>query len=95
MSVEILLFVQEGCPPCYQVKENLSQVKDWEDVITLVDLTRSPENNELASKLGVPGTPIMVAVENGEVVARVEGSGKMTTDLFQKTIDAFKSGDLD
>ena len=37
----------------------------------------------------------VAAVENGEVVAKVEGSGKMTTELFQKTIDAFKNGDLD
>ena len=95
MRVEILLFVQEGCPPCYEVKDNLSKVDGWDKVITLVDLTESRDNSLLAEKCGVPGTPVMVAVENGEVVAKVEGSGKMTTELFQKTIDAFKNGDLD
>lgn len=95
MSVEVLLFVQDGCPPCYEVKENLSKVENWNQYINLVDITNSDENRELAIKCGVPGTPIMVAIENGEVVAKVEGSGKMTSELFQKTIDAFKNGDLD
>jgi len=95
MSVEILLFVQEGCPPCYEVKENLNQVEGWESVITIADITESEENRNLASQLGIPGTPVMVAIENGEVVARVDGSVKMTTELFRKTIDAFNSGELD
>ena len=88
---QIHLFVQEGCRPCQYVKGQLSKVEGWEDVITITDSKCCGDWTDFAKDSGVVATPTLVALEDGEVVARQAGSQSFTSDFFKGLIKKFSA----
>ena len=82
MSKSIHLFVQDGCRPCQYVKDQLSKVEGWEEVITITDSKCCGEWTDFAKESGVVATPTLVAFENDELVARQAGSQSFTSEFF-------------
>ena len=76
---EIRLFVQPGCRPCIQVENLLKKVDDWQSAIRLVNIQ---ENEEFAKYCGVIGTPTLVGLQDGKVVAKLTGPEYLTFDFF-------------
>lgn len=83
---EIHLFVQEGCRPCLYAETQLKKVKGWEKVIKLTNAKESGEMTEFAKQCGVEATPTLIALVDGNVVAKVAGSQSMTTDFWEATV---------
>ena len=84
---EIHLFVQEGCRPCMYAETQLKKVEGWEKVITITNAKENGEWSEFAKSCGVVATPTLIALQDGEVVAKMEGSQQMTSDFWRATIE--------
>jgi hypothetical protein len=83
---EIHLFVQEGCRPCLYAETQLKKVDGWENVVNITPAKVDGEWSQFAKDCGVEATPTLVALINGQVVARMAGSREMTTTFWQTTI---------
>ena len=83
---EIHLFVQEGCRPCMYAETQLKKIDGWQKVITITNAKENGEWSEFAKNCGVVATPTLVALTNGQVVAKMEGSQEMTLDFWRSTI---------
>ena len=90
-TLQIHLFVQDGCRPWLYVKGQLSKVDGWEGLITITDSKCCGEWTDFAKDSGVVATPTLVAFEGGEVVARQAGSQSFTSDFFRGLIEKFNS----
>ena len=86
MTTEIHLFVQEGCRPCMYAETQLKKVENWERVVTITNAKENGEWSEFAKTCGVVATPTLIALTNGQVVAKLEGSQQMTSDFWKATI---------
>ncbi len=83
---EIHLFVQEGCRPCLYAETQLKKVDGWENVVNITPAKVDGEWSQFAKDCGVEATPTLVALINGQVVARMAGSKEMTSTFWQTTI---------
>jgi len=83
---EIHLFVQEGCRPCMYAETQLKKVEGWENVITITNAKENGVWSEFAMQCGVEATPTLVALTDGNIVAKMAGSQDMTSDFWQATI---------
>jgi hypothetical protein len=83
---EIHLFVQEGCRPCMYAETQLKKVEGWENIITITNAKENGKWSEFAKQCGVGATPTLIALTNGQVVAKMEGSQEMTSDFWRSTI---------
>ena len=83
---KLILFVQDGCRPCIYAKNNLAKIKGWEDVVQLYPANSMGEPTYLAQKCDVVGTPCLVCMENGEVVAKMSGADEMNTEFWRNVI---------
>lgn len=86
METEIRLFVQEGCRPCLYAETQLRKVEGWEKVVTITNSKENGEWSEFAKQCGVVATPTLIALQNNEVVAKLEGSQNMTSDFWEATV---------
>lgn len=83
---QIHLFVQEGCRPCLYAETQLKKVEGWENVVSITPAKVNGEWSEFAKQCGVEATPTLVALIDGNVVARMAGSQDMTSTFWQTTI---------
>ena len=83
---EIHLFVQEGCRPCLYAETQLKKVSGWEDVVTITPAKENGIWSEFAKQCGVEATPTLVALIDGNIVARMTGSQDMTSTFWKTTI---------
>lgn len=87
---KIYLVVQNHCPACLNVKTQLKRVKDWEKVITVINMFNSEgEVNEIAKKYEITEAPSMFAVEDGELKASVRGSNVMSRSFLKATVEKY------
>lgn len=84
---EIHLFVQEGCRPCLYAETQLKKVDGWENVVNITPAKIDGEWSQFAKDCGVEATPTLVALINGQVVARMAGSSQMTSTFWETTIN--------
>lgn len=84
---EIHLFVQEGCRPCMYAETQLKKVEGWEKVVTITNAKENGEWTEFAKNCRVVATPTLIALTDGEVVARMAGSQDMTYDFWKSTVE--------
>jgi hypothetical protein len=87
---EIHLFVQEGCRPCLYAETQLKKVDGWEDVVTITPAKIDGQWSQFAKECGVEATPTLVALIDGNIVARMAGSQHMTSTFWQTTISNHK-----
>jgi thioredoxin-like negative regulator of GroEL len=87
---EIHLFVQEGCRPCLYAETQLKKVDGWEDVVTITPAKIDGQWSQFAQQCGVEATPTLVALIDGNIVARMAGSQHMTSTFWQTTISNHK-----
>lgn len=83
---EIHLFVQEGCRPCMYAETQLRKVDGWEDVVTITNAKENGEWSQFAKESGVEATPTLIALVDGNVVAKMTGSQDMTSEFWEATI---------
>jgi hypothetical protein len=86
MTSEIHLFVQEGCRPCIYAETQLKKVEGWEKVVTITNAKEEGTWSQFAKDCGVTATPTLIGIQNGEVVAKLEGSQQMTTEFWTATV---------
>jgi hypothetical protein len=68
----------------------LKKVEGWENVVTLTNAKEDGVWSEFAKRCGVEATPMLVALVEGEVKAKVTGSQDMTTDFWRATVNKHK-----
>ena len=83
---EIHLFVQEGCRPCMYAETQLKKVEGWENVVTITNAKENGEWSQFAKDCGVEATPTLVALVDGNPVAKMTGSQDMTSDFWRDTV---------
>jgi thioredoxin-like negative regulator of GroEL len=83
---EIHLFVQEGCRPCTYAETQLKKVEGWENVVTITNAKENGAWSEFAKQCGVEATPTLVALIDGNIVAKMAGSKDMTSTFWRTTI---------
>jgi thioredoxin-like negative regulator of GroEL len=83
---QIHLFVQEGCRPCMYAETQLKKVEGWENVVSITNAKEDGEWSDFAKQCGVEATPTLVALIDGNIVARMAGSQDMTSTFWQATI---------
>ena len=92
MNVKLLLFVQDGCPPCNEVKENLNHINNWEKYIQITNLGHNQESDDLIQKYEIDETPFMVIIENEEVTGKLRGSSNMSISMLERIINIIEKG---
>ena len=65
----------------------LKKVEGWENVITITNAKEDKSWTQFATDCGVVATPTLIALIDGVVVAKVEGSNNMTTDFWRATVE--------
>lgn len=65
----------------------LRKVEGWENVITLTDAKEDGVWSEFAKKCGVEATPTLVALTEGNVVAKMAGSQDMTSEFWKNVVN--------
>ena len=68
----------------------LKKVEGWENVITITNAKENGEWSEFAKQCGIEATPTLVALTDGNIVAKMSGSQEMTSDFWKATIDKHK-----
>ena len=87
---EIHLFVQEGCRPCLYAETQLKKVFGWEGVVNITTAKVDGVWSEFAKQCGVEATPTLVALIDGNIVAKMAGSQDMTSTFWQTAINNHK-----
>ena len=62
-----------------------------EEVKTTTDAKVCGEWTEFAEECGETATPTLVVLQDGKVIAKIEGSNQMTTDFWKATINKHKN----
>lgn len=83
---EIHLFVQEGCRPCLYAETQLKKHEGWQDVVTITNAKENGEWSDFAKECGIVATPTLVALIDGNIVAKVEGSSNMSSSFWEAAI---------
>lgn len=80
---EIRLFVAEGCRPCMMVENLLKKVPNWDKTVRLTDINN---NKDFAKYCKVRGTPTLVGLKDGKVVAFLEGPSELTYAFWMNLV---------
>jgi thioredoxin-like negative regulator of GroEL len=64
----------------------LKKVEGWENVVTITNAKENDVWSDFAKQCGVEATPTLVALTDGNIVAKMAGSQDMTSDFWQATI---------
>jgi thioredoxin-like negative regulator of GroEL len=64
----------------------LKKVDGWENVVTITNAKENGVWSEFAMKCGVEATPTLVALIDGNVVAKLEGSNHMTSEFWEAVV---------
>jgi hypothetical protein len=64
----------------------LKKVDGWEKVVTITNSKENGEWSQFAKDCGVIATPTLIALRDGEVIAKLEGSQQMTTEFWEATV---------
>lgn len=64
----------------------LRKVEGWEEVVAITNAKQDGEWSEFAKSCGVTATPTLIALQDGDVVAKLEGSQNMTSDFWRSTV---------
>jgi hypothetical protein len=83
---EIHLFVQEGCRPCLYAETQLKKHEGWDNVVTITNAKENGDWSDFAKECGVKATPTLVALIDGNIIAKVEGSNNMTSTFWEAAI---------
>ena len=83
---EIHLFVQEGCRPCMYAETQLKKVEGWENVVKITNAKVGNQWTQFATDCGIQATPTLIALIDGIIIAKIEGSNNMTLDFWQATV---------
>ena len=86
MVIDIHLFVQEGCRPCMYAETQLKKVDGWQEVIQITNAKENGEWSDFAKQCGVEATPTLIALSEGNIVAKITGSQDMTSEFWKATI---------
>lgn len=86
MTTEIHLFVQDGCRPCMYAETQLKKVDGWENVVTITNAKENGEWSQFARQCGVEATPTLIALVDGNIVAKMTGSQEMTSEFWLSTV---------
>lgn len=65
----------------------LKKIEGWENVVSITPAKVNGEWSEFAKQCGVEATPTLVALIDGNIVARMAGSQDMTSTFWQTTIN--------
>ena len=84
---EIHLFVQDGCRPCMYAEAQLKKVEGWEKVVTITNAKENGFWSEFAKECGVEATPTLIALIDGQPVARMTGSQDMTSEFWKAMVE--------
>ena len=84
--IDIHLFVQEGCRPCMYAETQLKKVDGWQEVIQITNAKENGEWSDFAKQCGVEATPTLIALSEGNIVAKITGSQDMTSEFWKATI---------
>ena len=64
----------------------LQKVAGWEEVVTITNAKEDGVWSQFARDCGVVATPTLIALRDGEVIAKLEGSQQMTSDFWESTV---------
>jgi thioredoxin-like negative regulator of GroEL len=65
----------------------LKKVEGWENVVKITNAKENGKWSEFAKQCGVGATPTLVALTDGNIVAKMAGSQEMTTDFWRATVE--------
>ena len=82
MNTQIHLFVQDGCRPCTYVKTQMNKVPGANELVTITNAKENDEWTQFAEDCGVTATPMLVALNNGQVVGTMVGSNNMNREFW-------------
>jgi thioredoxin-like negative regulator of GroEL len=65
----------------------LKKVGGWKEVVTITNAKENGVWSEFAMECGVEATPTLVALTDGNIVAKMVGSQDMTSEFWQRTVE--------
>jgi hypothetical protein len=69
----------------------LKKVEGWENVVTITNAKENGEWSEFAMECGVEATPTLIALTDGNIVAKMTGSQEMTKEFWQNTVEKHRN----
>lgn len=64
----------------------LRKVDGWENVVTVTNAKENGEWSEFAQQCGIEATPTLIALVDGNIVAKMTGSQEMTSEFWEATV---------
>lgn len=64
----------------------LKKAEGREKVVTITNAKKNGVWSQFAIDCGVTATPTLIALSNGGVIAKLEGSQRMTSDFWEATV---------
>ena len=64
----------------------LKKVDGWQEVIQITNAKENGEWSDFAKQCGVEATPTLIALSEGNIVAKITGSQDMTSEFWKATI---------
>lgn len=65
----------------------LKKVDGWEKVVTITNAKENGMWSDFAKDCGVEATPTLVALVDGQPVAKMAGSQEMTSEFWKATVE--------
>jgi hypothetical protein len=65
----------------------LKKTEGWQDVVQITNAKEGKQWTQFATDCGVIATPTLIALIDGVVVAKLEGSNNMTSEFWKSTIE--------
>ena len=86
---KLYLFVKPECRPCYMVKKQLERIENWQQYVTLVEVS-SGERPPLLEEYGVDRAPTLVAVKHNGEYMKFTAPSKMTKSFWDQLFTKLK-----
>jgi hypothetical protein len=64
----------------------LKKVEGWENVVKITNAKVGNQWTQFATDCGIQATPTLIALIDGIIIAKIEGSNNMTSDFWQATV---------
>jgi hypothetical protein len=65
----------------------LKKVEGWENVVTITNAKEGKQWTQFANDCGIQATPTLIALIDGIIIAKIEGSNNMTSDFWRATVE--------
>jgi hypothetical protein len=65
----------------------LKKVEGWENVVKITNAKVGNQWTQFATDCGIQATPTLIALIDGVIVAKIEGSNNMTSDFWRATVE--------